>query len=180
MTRKSKIPINIPAGVEINIKDREVSVKGPKGTLSQNITHEVIVAKEDNVISCSLDPIHQEFNNFLGLYHTLISNMIEGVTKGFDKTLEMIGVGYRAAVKGPLLDLQVGFSHPTEMKIPEGLTIKVEKNTSIIISGCDKQSVGQFAALIRAKRPPEPFQGKGIRYKDESVRRKAGKAAAKK
>jgi len=120
-----------------------------------------------------------EWSKFHGLYRSLINNMVEGVTKGFEKSLEMIGVGYRAAVQGRLLDLQIGLSHPTKLDIPQGIEVKVDKNTLITVSGADKQMVGQFAANIRSKKPPEPYQGKGIRYVGEYVRKKAGKAAAK-
>jgi large subunit ribosomal protein L6 len=127
-----------------------------------------------------LAPGYEEDGNFHGLYRSLIANMVEGTTKGFVKELEMVGVGYRASVQGHHVDLQIGFSHPTKISIPEGIQVKVEKNTAISISGINKHSVGHFASVIRSMRPPEPYQGKGIRYKGEHVRKKAGKAAAKK
>lgn len=180
MTRKGKVPIEVPNGVEVKIDQLMVTVKGPKGQLEQELLKGVIAKVEDNKILVSLEESAKEMKNFHGLFHALITNMVEGITKGFEKSLEMKGVGYRAAVKGNALDLQVGFSHPTLLNIPEGLQVKIEKNTKIIITGTNKQKVGQFAATIRSIRPPEPYQGKGIRYSGEYVRRKAGKSASKK
>lgn len=180
MSRKGKLPIPVPKNVEVKVTASEVSVKGPKGTLKQTIVPGVKVALENNEITVSLDNEDGDLDHFHGLYRTLINNMVEGTTNGFEKKLEMIGVGYRAAVQGALLDLQIGFSHPTKLPIPAGLTVKVDKNTQISITGFDKHLVGQFAATVRSKRPPEPYQGKGIRYVGEYVRKKAGKAAAKK
>ncbi len=180
MSRKGKLPIPLPKGVEVNVKNGEVTVKGPKGTMHHAVTPGIDVKVEGSEILVSLSEEASDLNRFHGLTRTLIHNMVVGTTEGFEKRLEMIGVGYRAAVQGNLLDLQLGFSHPTKLPIPEGLSIKVEKNTLIIIHGFDKHLVGQFAAIIRSKRPPEPYQGKGIRYVGEYVRKKAGKAAAKK
>lgn len=180
MSRKGKLPITLPKGVEVKVSDVEVSVKGPKGTLQQKLVPGVQVKVEDNQVVVSLENEQSGLDHFHGLYRTLIYNMVVGTTEGFEKRLEMIGVGYRAAVQGDLLDLQLGFSHPTKLPIPKGLTVKVDKNTLITISGFDKHLVGQFAATVRSKRPPEPYQGKGIRYAGEYVRKKAGKAAAKK
>lgn len=180
MSRKGKLPIPLPKGVEVKVTDAEVSVKGPKGSLHQPIVPGVVVKVEDGQILVGLADEKSNLNHFHGLYRTLIENMVVGTTEGFEKRLEMIGVGYRAAVQGELLDLQLGFSHPTKLPIPKGLTVKVDKNTQITITGSDKHLVGQFAATIRSKRPPEPYQGKGIRYVGEYVRKKAGKAAAKK
>lgn len=181
MSRKGKLPISVPKGVEIKVSGTEVAVKGPKGSLTQTIVPGVNVKVEDDQVIVSLDEQQQDdLAHFHGLYRTLIHNMVIGTSEGFEKKLEMIGVGYRAAVQGDLLDLQLGFSHPTKLPIPKGLTIKVDKNTLITISGFDKHLVGQFAATVRSMRPPEPYQGKGIRYAGEYVRRKAGKAAAKK
>ena len=178
MTRKGKVPIPVPSGVEVKITDSMITVKGPKGLLEQKTMPGVLVKLEENNVHVSLEEKAQDMKNFHGLYHSLITNMIHGTTKAFEKQLEMIGVGFRANVQGTNLNLQVGFSHPTMIPIPEGLEVKVEKNTKIIISGIDKQKVGLFASNIRAIRPPEPYQGKGIRYVGEYVRRKAGKAAA--
>lgn len=180
MSRKGKMPITIPKGVEVKINGRELHVKGPKGTLRQAIVPQVDVRLENDHVVVALSDEGANEGNFHGLYRTLIDNMIIGVHTGFEVKLEMIGVGYRAAVQGPLLDVQIGLSHPTKLPIPEGVAVKVDKNTAITISGCNKQHVGQFAATVRAMKPPEPYQGKGIRYLGEHVRKKAGKAAAKK
>ncbi|MEI8125104.1 MAG: 50S ribosomal protein L6 [Parachlamydiaceae bacterium] len=180
MSRKGKQPIAIPKGVEVKVGDKKVSVKGPKGTLQHEIVSEVTVRIEGDVVHVELDEQNQGAGNFHGLYRSIINNMVHGVSHGFERKLEMIGVGYRAAVQGHLLDLQIGLSHPTKLPIPEGILVRVDKNTSIVISGADKQKIGQFAANIRSIRPPEPYQGKGIRYEGEYVRKKAGKAAASK
>ncbi|GAB4227637.1 MAG: 50S ribosomal protein L6 [Chlamydiales bacterium] len=180
MSRKAKYPIQLPKGVEIKFNENEVNVKGPNGNLTQPLKSCIDVKTEGDRVQVLLKDEHSEDKQFLGLYHSLIKNMVHGVTEGFNKVLEMIGVGYRATVKENLLDLQLGFSHPTQIEIPEGITVKVEKNTVITVSGAQKQKVGEFAASIRRLRPPEPYQGKGIRYKDEYVRRKPGKSAAKK
>lgn len=180
MTRKAKVPIDIPNGVEVKVDQENVSVKGPKGQLEQKVMKGINVRVEEGKVHVELDKDAREMKNYQGLYHSLIKNMVHGTSQGFEKHLEMIGVGYRAAVQGNQLNLQVGLSHPSNLEIPQGLEIKVEKNTKIIISGADKQKIGQFASTVRAIRPPEPYQGKGIRYSGEYVRRKAGKAAAKK
>lgn len=181
MSRKGKQPIDIPSGVEVKLTGNTVSVKGPKGLLSLDIMQGIIVKVDDKqVLVENDDKIHSK-TNFHGLFRGLIQNMVQGVSAGFEKKLEMQGVGYRAAVKGTHLDIQVGLSHPMELPIPKDLQVKIDgKGTAIIISGSDKQKVGQFAAEIRAVKKPEPYQGKGIRYAGEHVRRKAGKAAAKK
>jgi len=180
MSRIGSQPIPVPAGVDVQVQGHNITVKGPKGTLKQDLREGVVLKIENNEIILSLADTHSDQGNFHGLYRALIHNMVEGVTKGFEKKLEMIGVGYRAAVQGKELDVQVGLSHPTKIAIPEGVQVKVDKNTSILITGADKQAIGQFAATVRAVRPPEPYQGKGIRYVGEYVRKKAGKAAAKK
>lgn len=180
MSRKGKLPIPVPKGVEVKISEKEIAVKGPKGSLKHALVPEVRVAQENNELIVTLAPEHSDEGHFHGLFRSLINNLVIGVSHGFERKLEMIGVGYRAAVQGPALDLQVGFSHPTQLKIPDGVQVKVDKNTSIIITGSDKQVVGQFAAAVRAIKPPEPYQGKGIRYEGEYVRKKAGKTAAAK
>lgn len=180
MSRKGKLPIPLPTGVEVSVTKDEVTVKGPKGTIHQKLVPAIQVQLEGNQVIVGLAENHEDEGHFHGLYRSLIQNMVVGTSNGFDKKLEMIGVGYRASVMGHELDLQIGFSHPTRLPIPQGLTVKVEKNTNIHITGIDKQAVGQFAASIRSVRPPEPYQGKGIRYAGEFVRKKAGKAAAKK
>lgn len=179
MSRKARVPISLPKGVAVKSDGKVVTVTGPKGTLSQDLMKEIVVAVQESVVNVTLHESKSQETNFLGLYWALISNMVKGVSEGFEKSLEMIGVGYRAAVQGGLLDLQIGLSHPTKLTIPEGLEVSVEKNTNIRIKGIDKRVVGQFAAEIRSKKPPEPYKGKGIRYKDEYVRRKAGKAGKK-
>jgi large subunit ribosomal protein L6 len=180
MSRKGKLPIPLPKGVEAKVSQNAITVKGPKGTLTQQLIEAVKVHVEGQEIRVELSAGHERDGHFHGLYRTLIDNMVEGTTKGFAKELEMVGIGYRAAVQGHHLDLQIGLSHPTKMSIPEGVLVKVDKSVAISITGIDKQKVGQFAASVRAARPPEPYQGKGIRYKGEYVRKKAGKAAAKK
>lgn len=180
MSRKGKLPIPVPKGVEVQITSENVTVKGPKGTLHRNLVPAVVVTQEADHLIVSLHEKHADAGNFHGLYRTLIDNMITGVTQGFTKKLEMIGVGYRAVVQGQLLDLQIGVSHPTKLPIPQGIQVSVANNTIISVSGSDNQQVGQFCAIVRSKRPPEPYQGKGIRYVGEFVRKKAGKAAAKK
>ena len=180
MSRKGKLPIPIPKGIEVKIVDNAIAVKGPKGSLRQVLVPQIKLHVEGSQIVVELDEAHKDAGNYHGLFRTLINNMILGTSHGFETKLEMIGVGYRAAVQGHLLDLQIGQSHPTKLPIPEGVHVKVEKNTQISITGADKQKVGQFAAEVRAHKPPEPYQGKGIRYVGEYVRKKAGKAAAAK
>jgi large subunit ribosomal protein L6 len=179
MSRKGKLPIAIPKGVEIKVSGSALTVKGPKGTLHQKLHDGIGVKIEKDQLHVILKDGEQE-SNFHGLFRSLISNMVLGVTQGFEKQLEMVGVGYRAAVQGRNIDLQIGFSHPTKLPIPEGVQVTVEKGNQIQIKGIDSQVVGQFAASVRAKRPPEPYQGKGIRYAGEYVRKKAGKSAATK
>lgn len=180
MSRKGKLPITLPKGVEVKVSNSEVAVKGPKGTLTQKLVPGIQVTVEGPTVTVSVEEGKQDLGKFHGLYRTLIYNMVVGTVEGFEKRLEMQGVGYRAAVQGQNLDLQIGLSHPTLLPIPKGLTVKVDKNTLIVINGADKHMVGQFAATIRSKKPPEPYQGKGIRYVGEYVRKKAGKSAAKK
>ncbi len=180
MSRKGNQPVPLPKGVDVNVNGLTVTVKGPKGSLNQQIQEGINVKVEGDQVIVALAETHPHSGNFHGLYRTLIDNMVQGVTKGFERRLEMIGVGYRAAVKGELLDLQIGCSHPVEVAIPAGITVKVEKNNIIIATGSDKQALGQFVATVRAKKPPEPYQGKGIRYNGEFVRKKAGKSASKK
>ncbi len=177
MSRLGKSPIELPKNVEVKIQDGEVVVKGPKGTLSFVAVPGISVRTEDGRLIVDCDVNQQSKKTTHGLYRATINNMIIGVSKGFEKKLTLIGVGYRAAVQGHKLDLQIGFSHPTQLAIPKGVLVEVDKSTTIIIKGVDKQAVGQFAATVRAARPPEPYKGKGIRYENEYVRKKAGKAA---
>lgn len=180
MSRKGKLPIPIPKGVEVKVSKNQIAVKGPKGSISHSLIDGIEVLVDNAQIIVSLNENNTDAGNFHGLYRSIINNMVIGASDGFERILEMVGVGYRAAVQGHLLDLQIGLSHPMKLQIPEGLNVKVDKNTSIIISGIDKQKVGQFAATVRSKKPPEPYQQKGIRHKGEHVRKKAGKAAAAK
>ncbi len=178
MSRLGKSPIVLPKNVEVKTQDGQFVVKGPKGTLSFVAIPGVSVEIDnENRLFVSCDEKLQPKKTTHGLYRATINNMIIGVSAGFEKKLLLIGVGYRAAVQGQKIDLQIGYSHPTQIEIPKGLAVEVDKSTTIIIKGIDKQVVGQFAATIRATRPPEPYKGKGIRYEKEFVRKKAGKAA---
>lgn len=180
MSRIGNKIINIPSGVEVTFADsNEVTVKGPKGTLVQQFIEEMIFEVEDNTITVVRPNETKAMKQIHGTTRSLLANMIEGVTEGFKKELELVGIGYRAALAGNKLTLNVGFSHPVEFDIEEGLTVEVPKVTQIVISGTDKQRVGELASNIRATRKPEPYKGKGIRYKGEQVRRKEGKTAAK-
>ncbi|MBD3359715.1 MAG: 50S ribosomal protein L6 [Candidatus Buchananbacteria bacterium] len=179
MSRIGKNPIKIPEGVEIKIEARELTVKGPKGELQQKIHPLVNVEQKDNQLLVKVNqPEDKRQRSLWGLFASLIENMVEGVTNGYEKKLEVNGVGYRVELKGDVLILNVGYSHPIEYKLPEGITASVEKNL-ITISGIDKQLVGEVAAQIRKVRKPEPYKGKGIKYEDEVIIRKVGKAAAK-
>ncbi|HXR61716.1 MAG TPA: 50S ribosomal protein L6, partial [Solirubrobacterales bacterium] len=166
-----------PDGVEINIAPELVSVKGPKGELAERKSREIDVKQEDGQIVVTRPTDRGEHRALHGLTRSLIANMVEGVTDGFEKRLEIQGVGYRAALKGKKLELALGYSHPVAIDAPEGIDFEVPQPTEIIIKGIDKQLVGQVAADIRKRRPPEPYKGKGIRYKDEQVLRKVGKRA---
>ncbi|MEG0037263.1 MAG: 50S ribosomal protein L6 [Victivallaceae bacterium] len=178
MSRKAREPIHFPKEVQVNCTETEITVQGPKGTLLKKLMPEVVISIEDNKITVSpAENVVEKPGKFQGLYWALIDNMVKGVCSGFEKKLEMNGVGYRAVVQNAVLDLSIGVSHPVKMPIPQFLEVSVEKNTIILIRGLDKQLVGQFAASIRSKRPPEPYKGKGIRYANEYVRRKAGKTA---
>jgi large subunit ribosomal protein L6 len=177
MSRIGKKPIEIPDGVEIKLEGRKVSVKGPKGSLDFLFHQDVEVKMEGKEIQVGVKKITKQSKALWGLTRVLISNMIEGTTKGFEKQLELQGVGYRMAVSGKKLNMALGFSHPVEVDIPEGLEAKIEKNI-LSVSGIDKQKVGQFAASIRSLKKVEPYKGKGFRYVGEIVRRKAGKKAA--
>lgn len=179
MSRSGRIPISLPKGVEVKVAGQSISVKGPKGTLATDIHEGVKVEVENGQVVVAIPEERTDLSRFQGLYRALINNMVIGTSAGFEKKLEMVGVGFRAAVQGSLLDLQLGYSHETKISIPQGITVKVDKSTLIIITGADKQLVGEFAAAVRRMRKPEPYKGKGIRYTDEFVRRKAGKAGKK-
>ena len=176
MSRIGRKPINIPAGVEVNVNGSEVTVKGPKGTLAQSFNPKMSIAVEGSDILVTRPDDEKESRSLHGLTRTLIHNMVVGVTEGFSKTLEVQGVGYRVQKQGKDLVMTLGFSHQVIMSEGNGITIDVPSPSKIVISGYDKQAVGQFAAEVRAKRPPEPYKGKGIRYVGEYVIRKEGKA----
>lgn len=177
MSRIGKKPIAIPAGVDVKIDGSQVTVKGPKGELTNTFKEAIGIEVENGEIVVSRPTDNKEHRALHGLTRTLIANMVEGVTDGYKKELEVNGVGYRAQKQGKNLVLNLGFSHQVIMPEVDGITIDVPNNNSIIISGPDKQKVGQFAAEVRKKRPPEPYKGKGIKYIDEHIRRKEGKAA---
>src|SRR5215218_2293056 len=177
MSRIGKKPIAIPDGVTVEIKPGRVSVKGPRGELSQTVSPDMKVTEADGTLTVSRPTDRGEHRALHGLTRSLIANMVEGVTDGFEKRLEIQGVGYRAALKGKKLELALGYSHPVAIDAPEGIDFEVPQPTEVIIKGIDKQLVGQVAADIRKRRPPEPYKGKGIRYKDEQVLRKVGKRA---
>lgn len=176
MSRIGKKPIPIPSGVTVTIQGNLVMVKGPKGELKRDIHHDIALEMKDDTVLLNPRRETKQTSALWGLSRTLVANMVEGVTKGFEKKLEIEGIGYRVALEGDTLVFQLGFSHPVRFKAPEGISFKVEKNT-ITVSGTHKESVGETTAKIRSLKPPEPYKGKGIRYKGEVVRRKAGKKA---
>lgn len=181
MSRIGRMPIPVPAGVDFKITDgNEVTVKGPNGTLSRELHKDMIIKLDNGVVTVERPSDKKEHRSLHGLTRTLIANMVEGVTNGFSKTLQINGVGYRAAMQGNKLALTLGYSHPVEMEAVEGITIEVPQPNTIIVKGADKQLVGHVAAKIREKRLPEPYKGKGIKYENEVIRRKEGKAGAKK
>lgn len=177
MSRIGKQPIPVPSGVEVKIDGSTVTVTGPKGTLTQTFDPEIEIALEEGVIYVRRPSDERRHRSLHGLTRTLVANMVTGVSQGFEKNLEIVGVGYRAQLKGADLDLSLGLSHPMVVKAEEGITFEVPAPNRISVKGIDKQRVGQVAAEIRKIRPPEPYKGKGIRYAGEHVRRKAGKAA---
>ncbi len=176
MSRIGKMPIAIPAGVEVTLNGSDITVKGPKGTLSRTVHSNMAVNMEGNVITVTRPNDEKENRALHGLTRSLIANMVEGVSNGYKKELEINGIGYRAEKQGKDLVLTIGFSHKVVMTEIDGITIEVPSPNKVVISGPDKQKVGQFAANIREKRPPEPYKGKGIKYVDEYIRRKEGKA----
>ncbi|GAA0395221.1 50S ribosomal protein L6 [Brevundimonas terrae] len=175
MSRIGKKTITVPKGVTVTLNGQDVTVKGPKGERSWTLADEVEIKQEGDELSLTPTSETQRAKAMWGLSRTLVANMVTGVTDGFEKTLELVGVGYRAAMKGNALSLQLGFSHDVDVTPPEGITFAVPKQTEIKISGNDKQAVGEIAAVIRKMRPPEPYKGKGVRYQGEFVRRKEGK-----
>jgi large subunit ribosomal protein L6 len=176
MSRIGKLPVMVPKNVKVTLTDNEIKIEGPKGTLSQKLGEKVSVSLTDDKLVVSRADDSKKAREFHGLTRALINNMVIGVTEEFTKELQMIGVGYRAQAQGSKLTLNVGYSHPVLFDVPKGLTVKVEANTNLTVTGFDKQSVGLFASQIRSVRPPEPYKGKGIRYKGETVLRKAGKS----
>ena len=177
MSRIGKQPIELPAGVSVSIAPGRVMVNGPLGELSQEVPRRMSIQQDDGTLSVTRPTDRGEDRALHGLTRTLVANMVEGVTKGFEKRLEIQGVGYRASMRGTALELNVGFSHPVVKDAPDGITFEVPTQTEIVVKGIDKQQVGQIAAEIRKVRPPEPYKGKGIRYSGEYVRRKVGKRA---
>ena len=176
MSRIGRAPITVPAGVEVKVDGSTVTAKGPKGTLTKTMHSNMTIAMEGNVITVSRPNDLKENRSLHGLTRTLIANMIEGVANGYKKELEINGIGYRAEMKGKDLVMKIGYSHDVVMPQPEGITVEVPAPNKIIVSGADKEKVGQFAAEVREKRLPEPYKGKGIKYVDEYIRRKEGKA----
>ena len=178
MSRIGKQPITVPSGVDVTIDDRHVVVKGPRGTLEHEVPETITVAREGDDLVVTRPDDERENRSLHGLTRSLVSNMVTGVSAGFTRELEIVGVGYRCIAQGPTkLELQLGFSHPVTVDAPEGITFEVPQPTRITVQGADKQLVGQVAADIRKLRKPEPYKGKGIRYSDERVLRKAGKSA---
>ena len=177
MSRIGKMPITVPAGVEVTVADGNVvTVKGPKGTLTRTFHHDMIIKQEGAVLTVSRPDDEHAHKSLHGLTRTLLHNMVEGVSTGFSKKLQLVGVGYRAAKKGNDLEMQLGFSHPVLIECPKNISFECPSQTEIIVSGISKEQVGQVAANIRKWRKPEPYKGKGFRYEGENVRRKAGKA----
>ncbi|MGO2003935.1 50S ribosomal protein L6 [Arthrobacter rhombi] len=176
MSRIGRLPITIPAGVDLKVNGSEIAVKGAKGELNFTVVSPITVALEDNVLTVSRPDNERESRSLHGLTRTMISNMITGVTDGYSKKLEIHGTGYRVLAKGSNLEFALGFSHPVPVEAPEGITLAVEGNNKVIVSGINKQQVGEVAANIRKLRRPDPYKGKGIRYEGEVIRRKVGKA----
>lgn len=179
MSRIGNKPITVPAGVEVKLENSHLTVKGPKGTLERDIHKNITVSVDGNVITVTRPDDEPENRSLHGLTRTLIANMIEGVLNEYKKELQIVGVGYRAQKQGKKLVMNLGYSHPVEMEEPEGITFDVPNANTIIVRGIDKEAVGQTAAVVRTKRPPEVYHGKGIKYSDEHIRRKEGKAGKK-
>ncbi len=179
MSRIGKLPVVIPEGVEVTINGQVVAAKGPLGTETVEVRPEIKIEKVDNTIVLTRINDERKSRSLHGLSRTLVSNAVNGVKTGFVKKLEIVGVGYRAAMQGSTLNLSLGYSHPVDIVAPQGIKIEVDQNTKITVSGANKQLVGDIAALIRSKRPPEVYKGKGIKYEGEHIRRKAGKTGKK-
>jgi len=180
MSRVGKEPIKIPAGVKVHISESEVKLEGSNGKLMFPLPPHVKVKQEGDLLTVERDSDEKEARSMHGMSRSIISNMVHGVSTGFTRELDITGVGYRAAVKGDILNLTLGFSHPIDYKLPVGVSAKVDKNTHLILTGADKETLGLVAAQIRGFRPPEPYQGKGVRYSDERIVRKQGKSAGAK
>jgi large subunit ribosomal protein L6 len=180
MSRIGKLPIPVPAGVTVTVDDRNlVVVKGPKGQLSQQVNPDITLKQEDGILTLTRPTDNKPHKAMHGLYRSLVHNMVVGVTTGFERQLEMVGTGYRASVDGKKLTLLVGYSHPIVFEAPQNISFETPVPTQIVVKGIDKQVVGNLAADIRATRPPEPYLGKGVKYKGEHIRRKEGKAGKK-
>ena len=179
MSRIGRLPVTIPSGVKVDVKGQDVSVTGPKGTLALTVAEPIEIVQEDSVIRVTRPNDEGNVRALHGLSRTLIANMVTGVTTGYSKTLEIVGVGYRVQAKGKDLEFSLGFSHPVTVTPPEGITFRVEAPTRFVVEGIDKQLVGEIAARIRKLRKPDPYKGKGVRYQGEVIRRKAGKAGKK-
>jgi large subunit ribosomal protein L6 len=177
MSRIGKQPIAIPDGVEVDVKPGTVKVKGPKGELTQQVSREMTVSLEDGTLTVTRPTDRGEHRALHGLTRSLIANMVQGVTEGYERRLEIQGVGYRAQLKGKALEMSLGFSHPVTVEAPEGIEFEVPQPTEVVVRGIDKQLVGETAARVRKNRPPEPYKGKGVRYAGEHVARKVGKRA---
>ena len=176
MSRIGRMPITVPAGVTVNVDENNfVTVKGPKGTLTQQVNPDIKLKQEGNILTLERPTDSKPHKAMHGLYRALVHNMVVGVTDGFSKTLEMVGTGYRASVEGRKLTINIGFSHPVVLEAPEGITYETPNQTTIVVKGSNKQQVGNLAADIRAIRKPEPYLGKGIKYQNEHIRRKEGK-----
>lgn len=176
MSRIGEKPIPIPQGVELTLKNNDITVKGPKGTLSRSLHPDISLELNNAVITVSRPTDNKVHRSLHGLTRTLVANMVQGVSEGFQKVLEIVGVGYRAQMSGEKLVLQVGYSHPVEITAPDGITLNVEGTNKVLVSGTDKEMVGKISAQIRAVRPPDHYKGKGVRYSGEYVRLKAGKS----
>ena len=177
MSRIGRMPIAVPSGVKVNVADGSVRVEGPKGKLSRELPPEVALAVESGTVNVSRTDETRRARGVHGLTRKLVANMVEGVSKGFTRVLEINGVGYRAEARGSILHLTLGYSHPIAYQLPAGITAKVERQVVITLEGADRELLGQVAAAVRELRPPEPYKGKGVKYAEETIRRKAGKAA---
>ncbi len=178
MSRIGKSPIKVPSGVTVTINGSDVTVKGPKGELKRTFRPEISISQEGDEVLVKRDSDERNSRSLHGLSRTLLNNMVVGVSSGFEKKLQVVGVGYRAAVEGNKLVLALGYSHPVEIELPKGISVEVGKGNIITVTAYDKQALGDFCAYVRGKRPPEVYKGKGVKYENEVIRKKAGKAAA--